>query len=113
MEKFEINNAAKIIYSYVWSDFCDWYIELMKNRLYSGSDEIKSAVLLRALKNFENLLKIVHPFMPFITETLAAYKRKKRQTYLIISSFDSSFKILLLKRVEFVQDVMRFKKYPW
>jgi valyl-tRNA synthetase len=70
MEKFEINNAAKIIYSYVWSDFCDWYIELMKNRIYSESDEIKSAVLTRALNSFRNLLKIVHPFMPFITEEL-------------------------------------------
>ena len=70
MEKFEVNNASKIIYSFVWNDFCDWYIELDKNRLYSGSDEVKSAVLTRALKMFENLLKIVHPFMPFITEEL-------------------------------------------
>src|SRR3970282_1045588 len=70
MDNFEINNAVKIIYTYVWNDFCDWYIELMKNRLYYANDEIKSAVLTRALKNFENLLKIVHPFMPFITEEL-------------------------------------------
>jgi valyl-tRNA synthetase len=70
IEKFDINNSTKIIYSFVWNDFCDWYIELAKNRLYTGSDEIKSAVLTRALGIFENLLKIVHPFMPFITEEL-------------------------------------------
>ena len=70
MEKFEINNASKIVYSFVWNDFCDWYIELSKNRLYSGNDEIKSAVLSRSLNIFENLLKIVHPFMPFLTEEL-------------------------------------------
>jgi valyl-tRNA synthetase len=70
MEKFDINNATKIIYSFVWNDFCDWYIEMAKNRLYTGSDEVKSAVLTRALGIFEDLLKIVHPFMPFITEEL-------------------------------------------
>ncbi|MCK7518914.1 MAG: class I tRNA ligase family protein [Ignavibacteriales bacterium] len=56
----------------MWNDFCDWYIELAKNRLYSSEDEIKSAVLTRAIKMFENLLKIVHPFMPFITEEIVA-----------------------------------------
>jgi len=70
LKKFEINNASKIIYSFVWNDFCDWYLELIKTRLYSDNDEIKSAVLSRSLKIFENLLKIVHPFMPFITEEL-------------------------------------------
>ncbi len=70
MDKFEINNASKIVYSFVWSDFCDWYIELSKDRLYSDNDEVKSAVLSRAINIFENLLKIVHPFMPFITEEL-------------------------------------------
>lgn len=70
MEAFEINNASKIIYSFVWNDFCDWYIELSKNRLYSDNIEIKTAVLTRALVYFENLLKIVHPFMPFVSEEL-------------------------------------------
>lgn len=70
MEKFEINNASKIVYSFVWSDFCDWYIELSKNRLYSDNEEVKSAVLSRAMNIFENLLKVVHPFMPFLTEEL-------------------------------------------
>ncbi len=77
MEKFEVNNASKIIHTFVWSDFCDWYIEMAKNRLYAVDEDlpadqagIKSAVLTRALGIFENLLKLVHPFMPFITEEL-------------------------------------------
>ncbi len=70
MDRFEINNASKIIYSFVWNDYCDWFIELSKNRLYSDDDEVKSAVLTRSLNMFENLLKIVHPYMPFITEEL-------------------------------------------
>ncbi|MCB0731124.1 MAG: valine--tRNA ligase [Ignavibacteriae bacterium] len=71
LDKFEINNASKIIYSYVWNDFCDWYVELTKNRIYSSEEEeIKSAVLTRAIIQFEKMLQLVHPFMPFITEEL-------------------------------------------
>jgi len=70
MDRFELNNAIKIVYHFVWNDFCDWYIELIKNRLYKGSEEEKSAVLTRALTIFEDLLRLVHPFMPFITEEI-------------------------------------------
>jgi valyl-tRNA synthetase len=68
--RFEVNAASKIIYSYVWNDFCDWFVELAKNRLYHGSDEVKSAVLTRAISLYEEMLKLVHPFMPFITEEI-------------------------------------------
>ena len=78
MSRFEVNNSTKIVYAFVWNDFCDWYLEMIKTRLYSDNDvaspdsigDIKSAVLTRALKLFEDMLKIVHPFMPFITEEL-------------------------------------------
>jgi len=70
LDNFEINNATKIIYSYVWNDFCDWYVELSKTRLYSDNAEIQSAVLTRALALFEEMLKLIHPFMPFISEEI-------------------------------------------
>ncbi len=77
MDNFEVNNATKILYSFVWNDFCDWYLEMIKTRLYlpagrqgSDNDEIKSATITRALKLFADILKLVHPFMPFITEEL-------------------------------------------
>jgi len=111
MENFEINNEAKIIYSYVWNDFCDWYIELMKNRLYSGSEEVKSAVLTRALKNFKNLLEIVHPFMPFITEELWQLIGDRKKGESISTSkypeFDSSnINSPAEKEMDFIQDVI-------
>jgi valyl-tRNA synthetase len=71
LDKYEINGATKILYSYVWNDFCDWYIELTKNRLYtSENEEIKSAVLTRAINHFDNMLRMIHPFMPFVSEEL-------------------------------------------
>ena len=111
MDKFEVNNASKIIYTYVWNDFCDWYIELAKNRLYSDSEEVKSVVLTRAIKMFENLLKIVHPFMPFITEELwqKIYERKEGES--ISTSEYPKFDEMLVnteaeKEMEFVQDII-------
>ncbi|GMU85144.1 MAG: valine--tRNA ligase [Ignavibacteriales bacterium] len=70
MNKFDINIASKTIYSFVWNDFCDWYIELIKNKLYSQDPVVKGSALRKAVAIFESLLQIVHPFMPFITEEL-------------------------------------------
>jgi valyl-tRNA synthetase len=78
MDSFEINNATKIIYSFVWNDFCDWYVEMIKNRLYGDNEEIKSAVLTRALSIFENMLKMVHPFMPFVTEEIYQLMQERK-----------------------------------
>ncbi|MBE0572638.1 MAG: valine--tRNA ligase [Ignavibacteriaceae bacterium] len=79
MDSFEINNATKIIYSFVWNDFCDWYVEMIKNRLYGEDEEIKSAVLTRALSIFENMLKMVHPFMPFVTEEIYQLIQERKE----------------------------------
>jgi valyl-tRNA synthetase len=79
MDSFEINNATKIIYSFVWNDFCDWYVEMIKNRLYGDNEAIKSAVLSRALSIFENMLKMVHPFMPFVTEEIYQLMRERKE----------------------------------
>lgn len=111
MDNFEINNATKIIYSFVWNDFCDWYIELSKNRLYSDNDEIKSAVLTRAIGIFENLLKIVHPFMPFITEELWQLVEKRKENESISTSeYPKADEKLINKKadkeMEFVQNII-------
>jgi len=70
LDRFEVNAASKMVYGYVWNDFCDWYVELSKQRLYHGSNEEKSAVLTRAILLYEEMLKLVHPFMPFISEEI-------------------------------------------
>ncbi|MCE1187501.1 MAG: valine--tRNA ligase [Ignavibacteria bacterium] len=70
IERFELNNALKIVYSFVWNDFCDWYVEFMKVKLYADDKEVRVAALTRASAMFERLLQLVHPFMPFITEEL-------------------------------------------
>ena len=111
LDKFEINNASKIVYAFVWNDFCDWYIELSKNRLYSDDEEIKSAVLTRSLLMFENILKIVHPYMPFITEELwhLIEDRKSGESIVISSYPEADEKVIDEKaevEMEFVQDII-------
>ena len=70
IDDFEVNNAIKLVYTFVWNDFCDWYVEFIKSKFFSDDEKLKSAALSRALIVFESLLKLVHPFMPFITEEL-------------------------------------------
>ena len=70
MGKFELGIAAGALYDFLWSDFCDWYIELCKSSLY-GEDQAKRAATLSVLVFvLENSLKLLHPFVPFITEEI-------------------------------------------
>lgn len=69
-DKYEIGLALAKIYDFVWSDFCDWYIELTKPVLY-GQDEEKKANTLKVIRYvLGEILKLMHPFVPFITEEI-------------------------------------------
>lgn len=108
MIKFEINLASKIIYSFVWNDFCDWYIELSKIKLYSDNKEIQSAALTRALTIFEQLLKLVHPFMPFITEELwQLISERKNGESISTSSFPKFNSSYLNKDAEIEMEILK------
>ena len=70
MGKFELGIAAGALYDFMWSDFCDWYIELCKSSLYSDDASKKAATLSVLCFVLENALKLLHPFVPFITEEI-------------------------------------------
>ncbi|MBI5647785.1 MAG: valine--tRNA ligase [Ignavibacteriae bacterium] len=70
MTRYRVNDASKALYEFVWHDFCDWYIELIKDRLYADDEKLQRVALGRALNVFESMLTLLHPFMPFITEEL-------------------------------------------
>lgn len=68
LEKFELGVAIQKLYDFIWDVFCDWYIEISKIRLQSGEDaDTAKAVLVYVLTD---ILKLLHPFMPFITEEI-------------------------------------------
>jgi valyl-tRNA synthetase len=76
---FELSKAAKTIYDFFWHDYCDWYLEMIKSRLY-GDDavEVKRAVVSRAIDIFDAALRLLHPMMPFITEELWQHLRPRQ-----------------------------------
>ncbi|HET6528936.1 MAG TPA: valine--tRNA ligase [Balneolaceae bacterium] len=75
MEAFRINEALRKIYSLIWDDFCDWYIELIKADEQGA--KISTDRLSVALNFFEELMKLLHPFMPFITEEIWQHIRPR------------------------------------
>ena len=70
LNKFEFGIAAQTMYDFMWSDFCDWYIELVKPVLYSDDDNKKDAAVSVLVFVLENALKLLHPFIPFITDEI-------------------------------------------
>lgn len=70
MEKYELGIAAGKIQDFIWEEFCDWYIEMVKPRLYSDTDTTKPAALHTLRTVLSGALKLLHPFMPFITEEI-------------------------------------------
>ena len=70
MENFELGIAVSKIYDFIWEEFCDWYIEMVKPRLYSDTDETKAAALYTLKTVLIDALKLLHPYMPFITEEI-------------------------------------------
>ncbi len=70
LEKYELGEAVRGIYDFTWDDFCDWYIELAKPRLYKGSPSEKYTAQYVLVTVLGQILQLLHPFMPFITEEL-------------------------------------------
>lgn len=70
LEAYRFNDAAGTLYRFTWSEFCDWYIELAKDDLYRGDDARKETARYILWLVLENLLRLLHPFMPFITEEI-------------------------------------------
>ena len=70
LEKFEMGIAAQKIYDFIWEEFCDWYIEMVKPRLYGDDLTSKQAAIWTLRTVLTDALKLLHPYMPFITEEI-------------------------------------------
>ena len=83
MEKYELGIAADKPYSFIWEEFCDWYIEMVKPRLYNDADETKTAALYTLQKVLITSLKLLHPYMPFVTEEIFCTLQDKEESIMI------------------------------
>ncbi len=86
MESFELGIAVQKVYDFIWDEFCDWYIEMVKPRLYDTDDAASQNAALWTLQTvLIDALKLLHPYMPFITEEIFCSLQAKEESIMISS----------------------------
>ena len=83
LDKFELGIAVDKVYNFIWEEFCDWYIEMVKPRLYNDEDETKAAALWTLKTVLINALKMLHPYMPFITEEIFTTLQDEEESIMV------------------------------
>ena len=105
---FQLNEALKAIYEFLWNDFCDWYIEMAKSRFQSENEEERRSVLENAFYNFDIALRLLHPFMPFITEELwHGIEERKERDSIMLSSIPEADRKLIDEESEGVMETVK------
>ncbi len=109
---YKFNDAAGTLYSFTWHQFCDWYIELVKDDLYSDDAEAKARVQTVLYTVLEQLLRLLHPFMPFITEEIwQVLPGQRPQESIMQASYPDGSELSadpqLAARMEQVMDVIK------
>ena len=84
MENFELGIAVQKVYDFIWDEFCDWYIEMVKPRLYATDDAASQNAALYTLKTvLLEALRLLHPYMPFITEEIFCTLQSEEESIMI------------------------------
>lgn len=83
MDKFELGIAVQKVYDFIWEEFCDWYIEMVKPRLYQDQDTTKAAALWTLKTVLGQALKLLHPYMPFVTEEIFCTLNPEEESIMI------------------------------
>ncbi|MCR4673119.1 MAG: valine--tRNA ligase [Lachnospiraceae bacterium] len=83
LDKYELGIAVSKVYDFVWEEFCDWYIEMAKPRLYNSEDETRPAALWTLKTVLIIALKLLHPYMPFITEEIFMNLQDEEESIMI------------------------------
>ncbi len=97
LKKYRFDEVARIIYDFVWSDYCDWYIELIKDRLYKKSPAEKQTALQVAIYVLKNFLKLLHPYAPFITEEIYQHIKSPAEPDIIIAPWPQAITLKISK----------------
>ena len=85
MDNFDLGVAVSKLYDFIWEEFCDWYIEMVKPRLYSEDNDTKDAAIWTLKTVLINSLKLLHPYMPFITEEIFCNLQDEEESIMISS----------------------------
>ena len=105
IEKYDLGIAIDKIYNFMWNEFCDWYIEMAKISLYSDDEQEKIKTSYVLDKVFRTCLKLLHPFMPFITSKIYDNLVKYDDKDLMVSSWPEKENIDYEKEEEFIEKI--------
>ena len=83
LDKYELGIALQKVYDFIWEEFCDWYIEMVKPRLYSEEDTTKAAAIWTLKTVLIQALKLLHPFMPFLSEEIFCNLQEEEETIMV------------------------------
>ena len=83
MENYELGIAVAKLHDFIWEEFCDWYIEMVKPRLYNDEDATKAAALYTLKSVLTIALKLLHPYMPFITEEIFCSMQDEEESIMV------------------------------
>ena len=83
MENYELGIAVAKLHDFIWEEFCDWYIEMVKPRLYNDEDATKAAALYTLKSVLTIVLKLLHPYMPFITEEIFCSMQDEEESIMV------------------------------
>lgn len=84
MENYDLGIAVQKIYDFIWDEFCDWYIEMVKPRLYNSDNQVSQNAVLYTLKTvLIDALKLLHPYMPFITEEIFCTLQNEEESIMV------------------------------
>ena len=106
IENFRVNEALNAIYHFFWDEYCDWYLEMIKQRLYHARNEVEKQTALSIAAHIMKVsMELLHPFMPFITEEIWQNLRQSGEESIVISAWPEVQKDLIDDRIE---EQMRF-----
>lgn len=110
LDKYELGIAADKIYQFIWEEFCDWYIEMVKPRLYNDEDDTKNPALWTLKKVLIDALKLLHPYMPFVTEEIFCTLQDEEESIMISKwpEFNETFDFVAEETsVEIIKEAVR------
>ena len=99
-DDYKMNDAVKDVYNFVYNDFCDWYLEFSKSRIYGKNEDDCRKNLIVARHVLKTILKLLHPYTPFITEEIWSNIKDSEENNLIITSWPNSSKDLINTNIE-------------
>ena len=107
LDNFNFNEAAKVIYEFTWSDYCDWYIEIAKTSFNINNESYTNTVKIISKYVLRNIIILLHPYAPFVTEEIWSKIKKQGDSDLIIASWPSVDKKWINKSSDHEMEILK------